>query len=431
MLGGGDTPEPSSLPPRRPGAARREERARARGLLGIRSASTAWSSRRVDDPGEGRLRALAGVATSLLILAACEAPARPLPQGPRPVDARPVEPRVRSAVRCEECHEPHVRGWRGSAHARSAEEPLYRALRARGDASCDRCHQPLLAEIDAADPIHAEGVTCDVCHGAPAIAGDRPGGGLAFDLESRRKYGPLCESPDHYFHRMGCSPLHREARFCAACHHLERTTPAGVTLPVISDFVEWEASSVAGATSCQDCHMHGEPGEVARGWTRRDNVSRHDLFGEADALRRDGLDLQGSIRDEADGRWLEVEVHNRGDAHGLPAGIAGRRMILTIVARDREGAPLLRDGRTYARILGDDAGVEVPFDVATRVVADTRLAAGERRRERVRLPAGVDHVELTIEGLPHDPAIAQALGLAPPPARTWAALRVASPPSHR
>lgn len=373
----------------------------------------------------------ARTAAALLLLTACEAPARPLPSGPRTTPARPSEPLVRSAVRCEECHEPHVRGWQASAHAHSSDAPLYRALRARGDASCDPCHQPLLAAVAADDPIHAEGVTCDACHGAPGLAGDAPGRGLAFDLESRRKYGPLCESADHYFHRMGCSPLHRESKFCASCHHLDRTTPAGVKLPVITDFVEWEASAVAGATSCQDCHMHGAPGEVARGWSQRPNVSRHDLFGEGDELRRHGLDLQASVHDEADGRWLEIEVHNRGDAHSLPAGIAGRRLVLTIAARDREGDLVFDDARTYARILGDDAGEEVPFDVATRVVADTRIAAGERRRERLRLPEAVEHVELSIDDLPYAPAIAPALGVPPPPARTWAALTVAVPPSHR
>lgn len=370
----------------------------------------------------------------VLGVAACEGSSPPSPSPTsQPTPATPAVAKkappstVRAAVRCEECHESYVRGWRGSAHARSGQSGFYRALRARGDERCDRCHQPLRGPVAADDPIHAEGITCDACHSATALAGDAPGAGFDFDVVSKRRYGPLCQSEDHYFHRMGCSPLHAESRFCAGCHHLEWQTRGGATLPVITDFVDWQAAAAGGAAACQDCHMHGAPGEVARGWIARDNVSRHDLFGEGDELRRAGVGLSGTIVDDADGRWLEVVVQSQVDAHPVPAGLAGRRLILRVVARDRGGAVVAEEARTYARILGDDAAVEVPFDVATRVVEDTRLRPGERRRERVRLPAEAAAIEATIVDRALDPAVAAALGLPPPTERAWASLRLAAP----
>ena len=125
-----------------------------------------------------------------------------------------------------------------------------------------------------------------------------------------------------------------------------------------------------------------------------------------------------------------------GDFHGFAGadqdcGLAGRRLILRVVARDRSGAVIAEEARTYARILGDDAAVEVPFDVATRVLEDTRLRPGERRRERVRLPAEAAEVEATIVDRALDPAVAAALGLPPPSERAWASLRLAAPSRHR
>ena len=48
--------------------------------------------------------------------------------GVDPVAPQQAVAEVRSAVRCEECHEPYVRGWEASAHAQAAASPYYRAL---------------------------------------------------------------------------------------------------------------------------------------------------------------------------------------------------------------------------------------------------------------------------------------------------------------
>lgn len=366
---------------------------------------------------------------ALAVLLACgESGQPPQKKDPAPrVD--PVAPQqavaeVRSAVRCAECHEPYVRGWEASAHAQAAASPYYRALGGGDDPRCDRCHQPLRAALDRDEPIHEEGVTCDACHAIRDVKLDAGVAAIDFDLTSNRKYGPLCDARDHYFHRVGCSSLHAESRFCAACHTLAWPTQAGPKLPVITDFDEWQANDL-NSSSCQECHMAGEPGEVARGWITRENVSRHDLFGNDLELRRIGVGLRATLSPEEDALWLDVEVTNLAAAHSIPAGLAGRRLVLLVRALDPEGAELGREERSYARILVDGEGQEAPFIRAIRVESDSRLAPGERRHERFKVPAAAASASVEVLRRGVAPAVAEALGITPAADSQVAAVDVA------
>ncbi|MCA9662680.1 MAG: hypothetical protein KC486_30350 [Myxococcales bacterium] len=336
-------------------------------------------------------------------------------------------PEVRSAVRCAECHEPYVRTWEASAHADAARSPYYQALGGGKDRRCAACHTPLRGALDGDDPIHDEGITCDACHGVTAVASTPRDPGLTFDLVSNRKYGPLCDSKDHYFHRVGCSQLFTESRFCGACHHLEwPARGGGAALPVITDFAEWSASDARGSTSCQECHMSGEPGEVARGWDPRDKVSRHDLLGDGRGLLGDAVDLEARAVTEGAERWIEVEVSNRGAPHSIPAGLAGRRLVLRAEFVDAKGDALpLREERVYARVLVDKVGAEVPFTRAVAVAEDSRLGPGERRVERFRVPDGASAAKLSVERLALAPTVAAALGVDAPVAESIAGADVA------
>ena len=338
----------------------------------------------------------------------------------------PAPASARSAVRCEECHEDYVRAWRGSGHAAARQSPVYAAMRAEAGAGCDRCHAPLVGAIAADDPIHAEGVTCDVCH---AIAEVRAGAGgalaPAFDLVSTRRYGPLCDARDHYFHRMGCSPLHAESRLCGACHQLEWPTAAG-TVPVFTEFAEWQAAvDPAAGPSCQRCHMEGGAGEVARGWPARPQVSSHAFL--SDEERGGGLTLALRLAEGA-GPGVEATVGNDGAAHALPAGLPGRRIVLVLRALDAEGAEVAREERAYARVLVDESGAEVPFYAAARVAEDSRLGAGERRIERWSVAtAGVAAFEAELWLRPLPAEVAARLEIAPPRAHLLGRRRIAAP----
>ena len=335
---------------------------------------------------------------------------------------------ARSALRCEECHEPYVRAWRGSTHARANEGAVYAAMRGRAGAACDRCHAPLLGLVGAADPIHAEGVTCDVCHSIRAVEG--AGGPVVHDLRSERKYGPLCDAEDHYFHRMGCSPLHAEGRLCGACHQLEWPTPEG-PLPVLSEFAEWAAAvdPVTGP-SCQECHMTGAAGEVARGWPARARVADHAFLGEGEVIRGSGLELDvRALGVEAGGLSIEAEVVNANAGHALPAGVPGRAIVLVMRALDDEGGALAVEERAYARRAVDAEGREVPFYEARRIGEDTRLQAGERRTERWTAPGEARAIEAELWLRPLPSAIAASLGVEPPAPRLLLSRRVAASPA--
>ncbi len=330
---------------------------------------------------------------------------RPLTEGPT----------VRASVRCAECHEPYAAGWQGSAHARAAKSPYYRALGGDGDERCSACHTPLRGEVPAEDPIHAEGVTCDACHTVSAVGpGGKPGdAGLTFDLAANRKYGSLCDAEDNYFHRVGCAPVFAESRFCGGCHSLEWPVEGGASLAVITDFAEWSSNPGRGTTTCQECHMSGGFGEVSRGWAERDALSRHDLFGADDELLAEGLNLEAQILDEGGGRTIEAVLANRGAAHSIPAGLAGRRLVLSAEFVDGAGERVRQDERVYARILVNAAGDEVVFTQATKAGEDSRIGPGERRVERFDVPQGAAVAQLRVRRFDLGPAVAAGLGMEP------------------
>jgi hypothetical protein len=289
----------------------------------------------------------------------------------------------------------------------------------------------------ARDPVlvaaAAEGVTCDVCHSIAEVELGPGGGSYTMRLASRAKYGPLCDAEDHYFHTMACSPLHQSAEFCGPCHQLIISTgPLGLpqSVPVYTTYSEWQESPHAtGGVSCQDCHMPGQPGEVAVGAGEREGVSEHgfldaDLLGRAAVL---GLRIvPDNNTDTHSALRIDYEIHNSGAGHALPTGLPARRLVLRARARDAAGRVTGQAQVSFGRVLVDDAGQVVPFVRATRQAEDTRIAAGERRVGHLVLashdlpgPApgwgaapGFIDIELVLQA--YAPEIAAALGLGAP-----------------
>jgi hypothetical protein len=289
--------------------------------------------------------------------------------------------------------------------------------------ACDRCHAPLAAVLGRSDPLAAEGVTCEVCHAISAVELAPDAAAWSLQLAENRKYGPLCDVQEPYFHRAGCSPLHSESRLCAACHHLAAPAADGASLPVFSEFAEWQhGDAMSAGLHCQGCHMPRSAGAVASGGPQRRSRSRH---GDGPATG-DALKLEARAVTTADGLELRGLLRVSGAAHGLPAGLPGRELVLQADLVDGTGRIVASERAVYSRVLVDAGGREVPFWAATRVGADTRLRADEARAFTLRLPAAGVAVELRLIDRALSPALAGALGL-DPPARELQALRLAAP----
>ncbi len=325
---------------------------------------------------------------------------------------------VTSAGRCEECHGKMAMEWKSSSHAAADRGPLYQAMRNRAvAAACDHCHAPFAGKADPDEAGAHEGVTCDACHTISAVTERRAGGG--FELRTREpvKYGPLCDAKDHYFHKMGCSPLHEKAELCSACHHLYRAVPGG-EIPVFTEYDEWKEGPYADeGLDCQRCHMPGTRGEVARGAPPRPSVPHHGFLGRDGTLRRHALTVRVSVKELASGGGrLEVTavVTNRGAGHKVPTGLPERRVLLRVRALDDAGAVQAEGERVYGRVLTDGEGTERPFYTATRVGSDNRLAPRESRIERFEL-AAKDAGHLAVQVVWRDAAesIAKQLGVTP------------------
>lgn len=275
------------------------------------------------------------------------------------------------------------------------------------------CHAPLRDKV--ADPLAKEGVTCDVCHTIREVGVAREGGVFRLGLEDNIKYAQYCDAKSHYFHRMGCSPVHEESRFCAACHLLYRRVEGGAELPVFTEYDEWLSGPYAAAgTDCQACHMPGGRAEVAAGSPPREGVTHHGFLAADGGLRRRALRLKAAFAEGTTTLAVSVWLKNEGAGHYVPTGMPGKRLILRVRTEDAEGREVARAERSYGRVLVDETGQEVPFYAAVRLAQDTRLAPKEVRTERFELlapPRGQVHVEVLWRGI--EVAVARALGQEP------------------
>lgn len=322
--------------------------------------------------------------------------------------------------------------WSGSAHAQADASPTYRAMRARAPAAdaCDRCHAPLAAALGRASPAAEEGVTCEVCHTIAEVALAPAAASWSLRLAERRKYGPLCDAAEPYFHRAGCSPLHAESRLCAACHHLGHPLADGSSLPVFSEFEEWQHGEVVpGGPHCQGCHMPERRGQAASGGPTRAGVSHH---GDGPATG-DAVKVEAEVHAGPAGLVVRGLVRLSGAPHAVPVGLPGRELALVAELVDGSGSVLAADAARFSRVLVDAAGVEAPFFAALRVGADTRLQPNEARAFELRLPAAPPgaRVELALEDRRLSAGLARALGLDRPAGeRVWRQ-RLPAPPQER
>ncbi len=272
---------------------------------------------------------------------------------------------------CADCHPTHYREWRGSMHAYAAEDPVFRAMNARGQREtdgalgdfCVQCHAPMALRLglttDGTDldgvPPHLRGVTCVFCHTVDAIEGTHNNPlRLAGDGVMR---GGVDDPIQAGGHAMAYSPLHdrhdpRSAALCGSCHDI--VTPRGVHLE--RTYTEWldspfNSDDPTQRTTCNDCHMPGRRARIAE--VDGAPIRRHhdhsmpgvDValtpFPEADAQRalvQRELDpmivAEVCVVPRAGGAEVEVYLENLTAGHSIPSGAThDRRLWVELVAR--------------------------------------------------------------------------------------------------
>ncbi len=356
-------------------------------------------------------------ATAAAVMPAACGSGKPAPLPRAEADAGRPAIFATSAVRCAECHSHIYDEWRFSAHGRSRTAPLYRAMSAAAAShDCESCHAPLAGVLgdDEIDPVVSEGVTCDVCHTIRAVDPRPRGAGFRMALDDNRKYGPICEGEAPYFHKLGCSPLHQESSFCAACHMLHLSSPAG-DVPVFTEYEEWLISPQADqGIDCQRCHMPPVFTEAATGAGTRAGVSHHGMRGVNAALPARVVDGRLDLAVDKDVIEVTATLTNQGAAHAVPSGLPGRRLELRLWVEDERGRETSSWRRAFTRTLVDDAGREVPFFKARRQLDDTRLQARQSRSETARLAAPAAGTLRAYLVLTLSPEIVAQVGAEPP-----------------
>ena len=249
-------------------------------------------------------------------------------------------------------------------HAYAAEDPVFRAMNAKGQHEtdgalgdfCVQCHAPLAVELGLTNdglnldevPQHLQGVTCYFCHQIEAIEGTHNNPlRLAMDTVMR---GGIQDPTPNAAHGSAYSELLdrrslKSSDACGTCHdivnsknvHLEKT------------LVEWHGSIFKkgpGELTCSGCHMPGSDGEAAfspeRSFVTR-RLHDHSMPGVDIALTpfpdRDrqralvqreldtSLLLDICVSDTGEGSSITVSFENVGAGHFFPTGATQDRRV--------------------------------------------------------------------------------------------------------
>lgn len=310
---------------------------------------------------------------ALLLVLGCGSDGDP---GPTAVD----EERLLDPKACAECHPSHYDEWSGSMHAYAAEDPLFRAMNARGQREagigdfCVKCHAPLALRLGkttdglnlAEVPQALRGVTCYFCHNTDGVEASHSNSlHLARDGVMR---GAIADPLENSFHGAAYSPLHdrdklESSALCGSCHDV--VNGHGVALE--RTFAEWQASvfnqAPAGAT-CGQCHMDqsrelGLAAQVPSAPLRR--LHSHSFPGvdlaltpfpgreQQRALVTQLLDttLQSAlcVRGIASAARIEVILDNVAAGHAFPSGSAQDRRLWVELVAEAAGEVIYSSGK--------------------------------------------------------------------------------------
>ncbi|NIO16952.1 MAG: hypothetical protein GTN70_08130 [Deltaproteobacteria bacterium] len=299
---------------------------------------------------------------------------------------------------CAGCHADIYSSWKGSRHAASLVNPLFRKsleeIRQGEPGSggkCLFCHEPSSTVPEA--PLRAkgtprEGVTCDFCHTvyAARISDQFP----RFLNRPGTKRGPL-EGAKSTHHGAACWPLIQDAKLCAGCHELNNPHNVGI----LTTGSEWRESVYREeGVQCQNCHFLKPYREVTllRKKLAADEPPDHGVRGgHVPMFLEEAFRMSGYIVALDDSACVELEILNDMGGHKLPTGMPTHRMILKARLFDERGFILGEREMTFARVLGDQTGapLDSPEDMflrATRVLSDNRFAPKEKRKISIAFP---------------------------------------------
>jgi hypothetical protein len=212
---------------------------------------------------------LLGLATPVVAVASCST------KSTAPTyDARET---LLDPTTCKECHVNHYADWSASMHAYASDDPVFRAMNARGQREtdgglgdfCVKCHAPMaLNEKATTDGLNLDsvpkalhGVTCFYCHTVASVEGSHNDPlVLANDITMRGEYAdPVANTA----HPAAYSQLHdrdqlASAPLCGACHDI--VAPPGAVIE--HTYADWQASifdDTQGGDTCSQCHMQELP----------------------------------------------------------------------------------------------------------------------------------------------------------------------------
>ncbi|GAB4546924.1 MAG: cytochrome c family protein [Phycisphaerales bacterium] len=308
----------------------------------------------------------------------------------------------------------------------------------RSGVACIICHR-------AVDPIYQPGVSPaedeDILNNLANPITNPHNASLVLDPLDRRR-GPLDLGPNFFVHQWLQSPHHRSSTLCANCHEVSNPAytrqPDGTyalndldtpgpddkydQFPIERTYSEWLMSDFAlgpidmggrfGGTltevsSCQDCHMPQNTGQVCSFGPGRVEIKQHDFAGANTWVLRavndqfpsfqTGLTAQGveesiqrniSMLQRAadlavtdDGSMLNVRITNQ-SGHKLPTGyVEGRRMWINVVFRDAMGNVLQE--------LGGYDEMTATLDDATTKVYEAKLGISPDVAAATGKPAGI------------------------------------------
>lgn len=319
---------------------------------------------------------------------------------------------VESAISCNECHEEIYNQWSKSRHARST--PVNNILFAniyqlsRNDTDdqtklyCIRCHAPVTqinGDVDLIDDITNEGITCDICHSITGFTDD-PSLWPNIYNPGEVKRGPHKDTEPEE-HKVVYSELFENSRICSGCHgdmlDIPGTRSCGNLTICNTDF-EWKQTTFANeGKSCVDCHMTRTTGQIS---SKKEKRFQHDFSGAySPVMLKKAVDLDLYVKEFEGDVIANIQITNKGTTHLLPTGPPARLVFLKVSAFNHNGEevwsnfidnPALQDPYGVFHIVFADQGGKVPSMpwLASKIVKDTRLRPGERRRLVYKFPTG-------------------------------------------
>ena len=265
---------------------------------------------------------------------------------------------------------------------------------------CANCHAPGIDGPDVGNRdlqdtegwSHDYGVHCDVCHRVESVDMDSLIPGVGGRLKIMRPsetpkipdlgaFAPLTFGPSPDVGNVYMGSAYREhyiqSEFCAGCHEQQQEVllpgveidasrwPSG-RLPIHSTYSEWKDSPMAGALTCQGCHMpsfgpevlngadlqNAEPEQtgIVAGWIRpAGSTHSHEAIGprtsaEGRAMLNGSVAISNLTSSTADGvLTATVEVSNAAGSHGVPTGEPMRSLVMRLEATC-DGQPLAAVG---------------------------------------------------------------------------------------